>query len=523
MVVVDIPPYTYQWGSPINDTSQTVNVANYYSTVGTYTVSGTVTDQFGCFKTIPITFTTVSASTPTLSIFSAGTLYCDNSQYVTLSGVVVGNYSQINWSNGQSGVFVISATTPGNYYYTVNYSGCVYTSNTVTVSYPTTFPPVIGTSTTLCPCKSTTLSVIPNGVTYTNFVWSDGQSGSSITVSSCTEGSFDYFVTAKDQYGCSLVSNTVNVTYTYLDVNILKSDSSCCTCSDGYAEVQIVNGAGPYTISWTGTTATGTIADNLLPGTYTVQVTDSTGCFSINTFQIFCGPLIECVYEPIRNLPLVGQTEGSIKLNPDGTISFYNPNTPSDSTIQFIGEDCCVKYSTPDLPLQYCNGKCYWEKSGCDEELPEKIILGALENKGVSLSDGTPDPNCQNQVSFDFMFNFDCESLFECVASKYNGNVIAFLSGLSVSATIEVLTGSTYVTSQTVPIWKFDINNPPTGVYFNGNETFCEYITDLINNDLGVACSGLSENTFTSLWKKASFKIYDSLNTSTIKIRFIII
>lgn len=515
-----IPPYTYQWGAPINSTSQTVNVASYYSTVGTYTVSGTVTDQFGCFKTIPITFTTTSASTPTLSIYNSGTLYCDGSQYVTLSGVVVGNYSQINWSNGQSGVFAISATTPGTYYYTVSYSGCVYTSSTVTVAYPTSFPPIIGTSAVLCPCQSTTLEVIPNGTTYTDFVWSNGQSGSSITVSSCTEGSFDYYVTAKDQYGCSLVSNTVNVTYTYLDTNIFKTDSSCCTCADGYAEVQLVSGVGPFTFYWTGTTSTSNVANNLLPGTYSVTVVDSTGCFATYTFEIFCEPVTDCIYEPVRSVPLPEQTEGDIILNPDGTISFYNPtNLPLKILVDTISEDCCVKYSTPELPLQYCNGKCYWEQPGCEDELPQKIILGALQENGVSLSNETSDTNCQNQVSFDFMFNFDCESLFNCVLTKYDGNILTFLSGLSVSATIEVLTGSTYVTRQTVPIWKFNINNAPTGVYFNGtNPTYCEYIDEIIKNDLGVSCTGITENTFAPIWQHASFKIYDSLNTSTIKL-----
>ena len=518
------PPYTYYWSVPINDFSQTIETTDFIFAPGNYSFSGTVTDSFGCTKTVPVSITLTSASTPTLLIYSAGTLYCDGSQYVTLSASVSPSYSSITWSTGVSNVSAISATTPGNYYYVINYLGCFYTSSTVSVNYPITTPPEIGDSAVLCLCDSTTLSVIPNGNTYTNFVWNTSQSGTSITVSSCTEGSFNYYLTAKDIYGCTVTSNTVTVTFTPLEVNLFKIDPSSCSSPDGYAEVQIVNGVGPFTFYWTGTTSSSNIANNLLPGTYTVKIEDSTGCNALYTFTLSCNEPTDCVFEPVRNLPLPGETEGSIILNPDGTISFYNPiDLPIVRVVDTIPEECCLEYSTPDLPLQYCNGKCYWEQPGCDEELPQKIILGTNLDKGVLLSKGGVGANCQNQVSFDFLFNFDCESLFECVSSKYAGNILTFLSGLSASATIEVLTGSTYVTRQTVPIWKFDFNKQPTGVYFNGdNTTFCELIDELIKNDLGSNCTAYTNNTFATIWQHASFKLYDSLSASTIKIGLIL-
>ena len=78
------------------------------------------------------------------------------------------------------------------------------------------------------------------------------------------------------------------------------------------------------------------------------------------------------------------------------------------------------------------------------------------------------------------------------------------------------------MTRQTVPIWKFDINKQQTGVYFNGENVFCDLIDGLIKDDLGANCTAYTQNTFATIWQDASFKIYDSLSASTIKIGLIL-
>lgn len=519
------PPYTYLW-QPINATTQTIDSTNYITSAGIYSYSGTVIDVFGCSGTSVFNFTIISATTPTLNISSTGMLYCDNSQYVTFSASVIGAYDQIYWNTGEVGVTSITAITPGSYYYYITVDSCTFTSSAITIDYPQSIPPEIGTSVVLCPCNSTTLSVINNGYTYTDILWNTSQTGNSITVSSCTEGSFNYYITAKDQYGCSVTSNVVTVQYIQLDVNLFKINATSPACNDGYAEVQVVNGLGPFTFDWIGTTSTTNIGTNLIPGTYTVEVTDSTGCSTIITFEIFCETVEVCIYEPIRNPPLPGESQGSIVLNPDGTVSFYSPAALPKVLTSCIPEECCLQYSTPDLPLQYCNCNCYWREPGCaQEETIDKIILGTNGANGVQLFN---DPNrdyslvtCQYQVTFDYLVNFDCEKLFQCVDANYDGNVLGFLSGLSMNATVEVLSGASYVTRQIVPIWNFDFNNQPTGIYFAGETNYCDILNQLMYTQLGLNCTALTETTFAAVWRTATFKILDSLSGQTIKIGLI--
>ena len=520
------PPYTYLW-KPINVNVQTINSTDYVTSAGIYSYTGTVIDIFGCSGTSVINFTIISGTTPTLNISSTGMLYCDNSQYVTFSASVIGAYDQIYWNNGEIGVTSITAITPGSYYYYVTIDSCTYTSSAITIDYPQSIPPVIGDSIVLCPCDSTTLSVINNGYTYTDIVWNTSQTGNSITVSSCTEGSFNYYITAIDQYGCPVTSNVVTVQYVQLDVDLFKIDASCPTCADGYAEVQVIGGLGPFIFNWTGTTSNSNIGSNLIPGTYTVEIIDSTGCRALITFEIYGETAQTCVYEPVRNPPLPGEPQGSIVLNPDGTVSFYNPNgLPKVLPLSCVPEECCLQYSTPDLPLQYCNCNCYWREPGCaEQETIDKIIIGTNGSNGVQLLN---DPNrdnslvtCQYQVSFDYLLNFDCEKLFQCVDTNYDGNVLGFLSGLSLNATVEVLSGASYVTKQIVPIWNFNFNNQPTGVYFAGESNYCDILNQLMYTQLGLNCTALTETTFAAVWRTASFKILDSLSGQTIKIGLI--
>lgn len=522
-------PYTFVWTIPLTPpayvSSQIITVTDYVFDPGIYSFTGTVYDRFGCSATSVFNYSVTSADTPTLQIFSAGTLFCDASQGVILTSSATtssGFYDEIYWYNLLSGTTPslittgatqITAFTPGIYYYVIDYDICLYSSSTITVDYPQTEPPVIGTSVILCPCSSTQLEVIPNGITYTDFVWSDGQSGSTITISSCTEGEYVYYLTAKDQFNCTVTSNTVTVIYSPLEINVFKVDATCCNCADGFVELQVVNAVGPLTFNWVGTVNSTNTANNLLPGTYTVTVTDTvTNCVSVLTFEIFCEEVVECIYEPIRD------ANGDIILNPDGTISFYDVTVlPTTRIVDVIPEECCLEYSTTDLLLEHCNGRCYWRQRGCANTSAQKILLGADQTNGVEISDNI-DENCQNQITFKYLFNFDCESLFNCVDLSYSGNVLSFLTGLTAYATVEVLTGNTYVTKQTVPIWKFDINKTPTGVYFGGQDNFCDIINELIINQLGSSCTGLTSNTFSPAWQQASFKVYDSLKGKTIKI-----
>jgi hypothetical protein len=522
------PPYTFLW-KPINVNTQTVNTGNYITSPGTYTYSGSVVDRYGCSASTTVTFTILSAFTPTLDIIATGDLSCDGSSYVTISAITSG-YNTICWSTGQCGVSSITANTPGSYSYYITLSGCVYSSDTVILDYVDVPPPIVGYDANLCICSSTDVSLINNGFTYTDILWNNGETASSFSVSSCTPTGYTFYLTAKDQYGCPVTSNTVTIVFSELDVDVYTNNSVCLECGiciDGYAEVVVNKGTPPYVFSWTGVNSTTNVVDNLQPGNYCVSVTDAAGCFESICFTISATTPTDCTYEPVKD------PNGNIILNPDGTISFTDPaiNVGPVARISITNysptEECCLSNSTTALPLLYCDCKCYWSKPSCSsgDTIIDKIILGTNGNNGIQLINSTPKNNqtikCQYQVTFNYLFNFDCQSLNDCVQTNYSGDVLTFLSGLSAFATVEVLTtGGTYTTQQIAPIWNFDFYNQPTGVYFGGQN--CDLITQSIFNSLGTNCTALTENTFAAIWKTASFKIYDSLVGETIKLGMIL-
>jgi hypothetical protein len=62
-------------------------------------------------------------------------------------------------------------------------------------------------------------------------------------------------------------------------------DASCGNCTDGNATATPVGGIGPYTYSWSNGQTTQT-ATGLMPGIYTVVITDAIGCSTTNTVAV---------------------------------------------------------------------------------------------------------------------------------------------------------------------------------------------------------------------------------------------
>jgi len=63
-------------------------------------------------------------------------------------------------------------------------------------------------------------------------------------------------------------------------------DASCGTCPDGSAMANVSGGVGPYTYLWSPGSMTTQTVSNVLPGTYTVQVTDAQGCMFTTTTTV---------------------------------------------------------------------------------------------------------------------------------------------------------------------------------------------------------------------------------------------
>ena len=179
--------FTYEWTN--GETTQNITI----TTGGTYTV--TVADAGGCTASNSVTVT--ANPLPSANILGS-TSFCTGSDTDLTAQP---DNMQYSWSTAET-TQIITVSTGGNYNVTVtDAQGC---SNTATIAVQVSDqlePTISGDD--FCEGNSTTLSV----GTFDNYLWSNGNTDSSISVN--TSGT--YSVTVSDNSGCTGTSElTIN-------------------------------------------------------------------------------------------------------------------------------------------------------------------------------------------------------------------------------------------------------------------------------------------------------------------------
>lgn len=157
------------------------------------------------------------------------------------------------------------------------------TSQSVTVTpLSTSNAPVelaVSGATTFCQGGSVTLSA-PAGVSAVS--WSNGQSGNSLVVTA----SGTYTATYVTNSGCTVTSNSVTVVVNPIPQPVISSSSGqMAFCTGGSLVLSATSGASGYQWFRNGTAVVGATSSSftaLIPGTYTVQTTTSSGCIGLS-------------------------------------------------------------------------------------------------------------------------------------------------------------------------------------------------------------------------------------------------
>ncbi|TSJ42502.1 PKD domain-containing protein [Fluviicola chungangensis] len=255
---------SYLWST--GATSQSITA----TTAGTYTVQ--VTNASGCQSAASATTTITVNPTPSTPTITAGgaTTFCSGGS-VTLTSSSGNSYL---WSTGAT-TQSITATTAGTYTVQVtNASGCqsaASATTTVTVN-PTPAAPTItaGGATTFCPGGSVTLTSSSGN----SYLWSTGATSQSITAT--TAGT--YMVQVTNASGCqSAASATTTVTVNPTPAAPTITASGATTFCPG-GSVTLTSSSGNSYLWSTGATSQSITATTA--GTYTVQVTNASGCQS---------------------------------------------------------------------------------------------------------------------------------------------------------------------------------------------------------------------------------------------------
>ena len=265
-------PYTYAWSNGSSSNS----ISNL--TAGSYTL--TVTDSKGCRANATVTVT--SSNGISLSMGSSNVI-CNGGNNGSASATVTGNSGTVTyaWSNGAT-TASISNLTAGTYSVTATNGGCTATGS-VTITQPTAI--VIGISLTNPTCGSSNGSLTATasgGTPQYSYKWSNGATTASI--SGLASGT--YTITVTDANGCTKMTSQALTAPNSPVVTISGvTNVTCFGGNNGAATASATGGTAPYTYNWGSGRVTAAVT-GLTAGTYTVTVTDATGCSSTQSVTI---------------------------------------------------------------------------------------------------------------------------------------------------------------------------------------------------------------------------------------------
>ncbi|MFM8918236.1 MAG: beta strand repeat-containing protein, partial [Bacteroidota bacterium] len=312
--------FTYSWST--GATTATINP----SVAGTYTL--TVTNASGCTGTTSQLVTINANPVPGI----VGTFAACQGSSATLNATP--GLTSYQWSNGATSA-TINPNATGTYTVTVtNSNGCTGTTSQAVVinNNPT---PVISGTFAVCSGSSATLNA-PAGMT--NYVWSNGATTPAINPS--TAGTFT--VTVTDANGC-VGSTSQLVTINSNPVPTISGTFVACQ-----GNTTTLNAPAGFTYSWN-TGATSATINPSVAGTYTVTVTNTSGCtgttsqlvtINANPAPAIAGTFTVCQGTNATLNATPGLT--SYQWSNGATTATINPNATGTYTVTVTNSNGCT-------------------------------------------------------------------------------------------------------------------------------------------------------------------------------------
>lgn len=305
-------PFTYSW-SPTGGTNATATGLG----AGTYVV--TVTDSVGCTKTDSVIIT---QPPPLVLDTVVNDIYCPmftGNASVTASGGT-GPYTY-TWSPNVSTTTTASGLTVGTYTVSVSDGhGCIQSTsfNIFQSNSLGTIDSIVNIS-----CHNGNNGSIYVNVTSSTgpftYVWSPAVSTNS-SATGLSAGNYTLTVTDTSNCHSILPFNMANPTAVSAIDSAL--NPLCDSAVNGVAIVFASGGHPNYTYLWSPTGGTAATASGLGAGTYTVLVTDSSGCTSTQTVTLTNPPYLSSTEAQVNAL-CFGDATGIASVTPSGGTPNY--------------------------------------------------------------------------------------------------------------------------------------------------------------------------------------------------------
>lgn len=316
VIDLDVSPsgsYTYNWSPNVSGT----NIAAGLS-AGSYQIE--ISDGSCDWDT---TIILVSPDAPELSLVVSNDISCNGLNDGEVEISISGGTGPFSWSSVPAGITgsISNNLAAGNYLVTVeDFNGCEGVLSVV-INEPDALVLSVSSQAAECGEDNGEAAVsVSGGVGPYTYLWSPGNQTTSTIINI---GSGTYAVTVNDDNGCSETSS-VNVATTdgpNVSVDFINHES-CFGENDGGAGISISGGELPYTILWSPAGGSGTQANNLTPGGYTVLVADNAGCETTITINI--NPASQINIEAVIVNAECAEDNGSITLTVSGGNNPYS-------------------------------------------------------------------------------------------------------------------------------------------------------------------------------------------------------
>ena len=334
-----------------------------------------------------------------------------------------------------------------------------------------------------------------------NWYWGDGDSLS--TFNSQPNHTYsapgDYDVTLIATNSCG---NSDTITYTItiigMGVSIMNVTSTSCGLDNGMATASPDGGIAPFTYMWNDAMMqTNATAMELASGTYTVVVTDSSGCTDSSSVSITAGSILSLT--PSSNNPSsCGATDGTAGVSVSGgspgyTYLWDDPNNQSNATAMGLSantysvmvtdsmgcvETATVSLSDPGAPVLSTNTTMVACKGGSDGTAT------------VTATSGT--------IPYTYLWD-DPGAQFNVTATGLMAGTFAIVvidgGGCSASSTVTVTEPSDAISLDTVSINNVSVNGGSDGsatVVGSGGTTTYTYAWNTVPAQASATATGLS-------------------------------
>ncbi len=308
-------PYTYTWADGSSGPERTK------LPVGTYRVIAT--DASGCLTdTLEIVLAAASAISVTASINDALCTGRSDGR-ITLSPVGSAPF-QYQWERGDESGSLLNAATGIYPVRITDTNGCLLDTSFTVDALSEPIQPVFSLVQPQCAGAmdgriSVTISGTPRQPLQ--YEWNDGP----FVKDRLRISTGDYQVTITDDLGCQTISDTLRIQSPEpIQIDLAgRGDILCQGDDNGFLELDVSGGVGPYEFTWTGSPDTTSTIYGLDAGQYRVFVTDANGCPAQQSFNLADPSQLVAEVDVFQGNICIGDSSNRLSLEVQGGMHPY--------------------------------------------------------------------------------------------------------------------------------------------------------------------------------------------------------